>query len=268
MTKELLCIQNIDLNSKDNKVDALLSHLMNLIITHKLPPNYVFPNENEICSLLSIGRGTLREVYKVLESYGYISRSKSGTRINDTMQIAEKGSFDKSLLISKYEKIIEFLLIVEPEAAKLAAKKIQPNELEKIRDIMMKLEKFNSQKNFTKVVEFNAYFHQCIRDACHNPILVSSIYASRRVYEQSIILPLINDTKESIEFMELCLVQHYNLYYALRTGNGEEAFKITYNHFLTDLDYCQNLKKAKEKTSSTYNQNSNTAVKNSKPLNI
>ncbi len=240
MDKELQCIQSIDLKDKDNKVNALLTHLMNLIITHQLPPNYVFPNENEICSLLSIGRGTLREVYKVLESYGYISRSKSGTRVNDSMQIAENGSsFDKSLLVSQYEKIIEFLLIVEPEAARLAAKKIQPDELEKIYDVMMKLEKFNREKNFNKIIELNALFHQHVRDACHNPILVSSIYASRKVYEQSIIEPLINDTKRSIEFMDLCLVQHYNLYYSLRTGDSEQAYKIMHDHLLLDINYSE-----------------------------
>ena len=65
--EEIKAISQIQLDSQGNKTDLLLQHFTDLIINKTLPPHYVFPNENTMCELLSIGRGTLREVYKVLE---------------------------------------------------------------------------------------------------------------------------------------------------------------------------------------------------------
>lgn len=235
-------VNGINLADAVNKTDALLKELNNLIISQQLPPGYVFPNENSMCEMLSIGRGTLREVYKVMELNGFITRSKSGTQVNDIQSVAKDGTFDTSLLLSEEENIIEFLLIVEPEAARIAAGKATPIELDGIYDIMMKLEVANKKQNFKKIHEYNALYHQLIRDASHNPVLASSIYSSRKHYEEHIIPTLVNHSSTSIEFMDTCLQQHYNLYYALKTKNGEMAHNIMYEHFMTDLNYIRSLK--------------------------
>lgn len=227
------------LEGGSNKTDLLLKELNHLIISRQLPAGYIFPNENVMCEMLSIGRGTLREVYKVLELNGLITRSKSGTTVNDVQSIAKQGTFDTSLLLSEEENIIEFLLIVEPEAASLAARKASPEELEKIYEVMMQLEIVNKDRDFQKVIEINALFHQLIREASHNPVLISSIYSSRKHYEEQILPPLINDSPTSIEFMDLCLMQHYSLYYALKSKDEEKAYEVMHEHFMTDLEYIK-----------------------------
>ncbi len=232
-------ISQINLAQETNKTDALLKTLINLITAKTLPAGYVFPNENVMCEHLSIGRGTLREVYKVLEQRGFITRSKAGTSVNNIENLARNGTFDTSLLMSEIDNLIEFLLIVEPEAAALAAKKRTDEELEKIYKTMMDLEHMNQLKNYDKERELNALFHQYVREASHNSVLVSSISSSRKYFEEKIIHPLINDSIASQQFMDVCLVQHYNLYYALKTKDENQARKIMHDHFITDLEYIK-----------------------------
>lgn len=239
--KEINYLREINLGEKKNKADVLLKRLQYLIVSQKLPADFMFPNENEMCEMLSIGRGTLREVYKVLELDFYITRSKSGTYVNDIMTIAEKGSFDNSLIISENENIVEFLSIIEPEAAKLAAERADDEEINEIYDTMLKLENYNHQKNYEKAHEYNALFHQLIRGACHNPIIINSINTCRRYYEENIIRQLIFDDKDSIDFMNLCLMQHYSLYYAIRTRNAIKAHEIMHEHFMADWDYFKRI---------------------------
>lgn len=59
-----------------------------------------------MCEMLSIGRGTLREVYKVLERNGLITRTKAGTTVSDARVIAKQGTLDTWLLLSEEENII------------------------------------------------------------------------------------------------------------------------------------------------------------------
>lgn len=237
--EEIKAISQIQLDNQGNKTDLLLQHFTDLIINKTLPPHYVFPNENTMCELLSIGRGTLREVYKVLELKGFITRSKNGTVVNDIKDLARNGVFDISLLLSEEKNVVEFLLITDPAAAKIAANQITDDELEEVFSAMIKLEEANHKGNIQLINEYNALFHQKIREACHNPILVSSINSARKRYEDIIISKLIDLTDRSKEFMDLCLLQHYNLYHALKTHDEQKAYDIMYNHFQTDIDYMK-----------------------------
>ena len=57
--------------SARNHSDVLYEKLRDAITSSEFPPGYVFPNEVEFCSLLNVGRSTLREAYKMLEADGW-----------------------------------------------------------------------------------------------------------------------------------------------------------------------------------------------------
>ena len=232
-------VKKIDINKNGSKVDVLFNELSNLIINGQLQANVTFPNENTMCELLSIGRGTLREVYKLLEVKGFITRSKSGTRINDISNIALKGTFDSSLYLGNEKDIVEFLMIIEPCAVGLASQHISEAELDEVYKVMIQLEEANHQCNIEKMIDYNLKFHDLILNGCHNPVIISSVKNSKKRFSEVIIRPLITDSEESKKFMNLCLLQHYNLFYALKTQDYEKCVSIMKNHFLTDLNYLK-----------------------------
>lgn len=239
-------LANIDLSNSKNKSDELLKILSDLISSEKLPSGFLFPNENVMCETLHIGRGTLRGVYNILETQGIISRSKSGTTVNDIKSLSKNGLFNTSLMIANREKLIEFLSIVEPAACQLAALNADENDINNIYRAMVDCERANSIGNYQTVVDKNALFHEKIRQASKNPILVSAIYSSRKKYDQGVVEELINDSKESKEFMDKCLYQHYSLYYAIKTKDGNSAANIMKEHYLLDIDYINTITKKEE----------------------
>lgn len=240
-------LSNIDLSNTKNKSDELLRVLTDLISSGTLPSGFLFPNENVMCATLHIGRGTLRGVYNILETQGVISRSKSGTTVNDIKSLSKNGLFNTSLMVADKDKLIEFLSIVEPAACQLAALNADENDISNIYQAMIECERANGNGDYQTVVDKNALFHERIRQACKNPILVSAIYSSRKKYDDGVVEELINDSKESKEFMDKCLYQHYSLYYAIKTKDALKASNIMKEHYLLDIDYINSLTKKEEK---------------------
>lgn len=89
-------------NPHANIVDELIFSLRQMIISGDLPPGYSFPNETAFCDQLGIGRTTLREAYKALESGGFISRTKRGTFVNSSQDIAEAIPFSMMIEMSDF----------------------------------------------------------------------------------------------------------------------------------------------------------------------
>lgn len=224
-------------SSQSNKVDALLDAFSNLIISQAIPCGYVFPNENDMCQYLSIGRGTLREVYKVLETKGYITRSKSGTCVRDIVEIAENGSFDSVLSIAQSNYILEFLLIVEPAAAALAAQKATDEEISQIHKKMMYIEQIRQDRH--ELLKANEEFHSLIREAAHNPLLSSSIFSSRKFFAYSVVEKIFYNASEYEIFISECLMQHYNLYYAILSRDTKKAGEIMREHVELDAQWAK-----------------------------
>lgn len=239
-------LKQIKVSNTKNKSDELLTQFTELISSGKLPAGYILPNENVLCEMLHIGRGTLRGVYSKLETRGFISRSKAGTVVNDINSMAKDGMFSTSLIVAKEEKLIEFLSIVEPAACSLAAKNATEEDINNIYESMIQCERANRDKDFEAVVSHNANFHESIRKASKNPVLVSAIYSSRKTYDDNIVESLVKDTKESRQFMDECLHQHYNLYYAIKTKNEDEAGRIMKEHYLLDLEYSERISDSKK----------------------
>ena len=53
-----------------------------------------FPNENELCKKLNIGRSTLREAYAPLETLHLITRTKTGTCVSKESDRRNAMNFD------------------------------------------------------------------------------------------------------------------------------------------------------------------------------
>ena len=81
--QQLTFLDDLVASERRNISDVIFRRIRDAIISGELPPGYVFPNENELCKKLNIGRSSLREAYSPLETLKLISRSKAGTYVND-----------------------------------------------------------------------------------------------------------------------------------------------------------------------------------------
>ncbi|MGX8702584.1 FadR/GntR family transcriptional regulator [Caproiciproducens sp.] len=217
--------------------NMLAENLAQMILRQKLPAGYVMPNENELCKILSLGRSTLREAYKVLDTLGYITRTKSGTVVNDVRSLALNGAFDTSLKLSHLEELTEFITLLEPQAAYFAAMRATPEEITEIEKEMKICALYNGDTQLLE--EHNRSFHQKIRCAAHNCTLTSAIAASFSAFDEFIVKPVYRKDTQTNAFLDNCIQQHQELFDAIVSHDGERAKSIALEHLMGDIDLAR-----------------------------
>jgi DNA-binding FadR family transcriptional regulator len=133
----------------------------------------VLPNEASLCEKLGVSRTALREGMKVLSAKGLVEvRRKTGTRIRP---MSNWNMLDPEVLSWMFsaggapfglEHLIEIRRVVEPVAARMAAKRATDEEL---AEIARAFESMNSAKSrLSSSIAPDLRFHLAIFSATHN----------------------------------------------------------------------------------------------------
>ena len=165
--------------------DFLADRIKDMIIDEELQDGFTFPNEAEFCKILNVSRSTLREAYKILDTQGFIRRTKRGTYIRSREEIAEQGNFTASLELSSYREMCEFVCALEPEAVYLAAKKITDAELAELARLMEAVEACGD--DYKAVMKKNSAFHGFIRKVADDHLITSALSAYYDSVSQQIV---------------------------------------------------------------------------------
>ena len=157
-------------NGSSTITEKLYEKLKLLIITGQLTPGSALPNENEMCQMLQIGRGTLREAYQILATNGLITRTKVGTYINDRSTIINFAPLSIVSELADYDDILNFRMMFEKECARAAAESITAEELKQLGEIINESSHATESKELS---ELDYYFHQAVVEYSHNPLLIN-----------------------------------------------------------------------------------------------
>ena len=174
-------------------------------------PGDKLPNEIELSKILGVSRTTLREAVKILVTAGIleIKRGK-GTFVSENAENVDKTNLDSidAFKISAMD-IFEIRIIIEPEAAFLAAKRATDEELNDILKKGMAVEK-KLIKNQDRTKE-EYMFHKSIADAAHNqfmsellPIIFNAIDTGVKISKEieEITTNTLYDHRTIMSFME------------------------------------------------------------------
>ncbi len=181
--------QNINLSQKTAEI------LKKRIFDEKtLVPGDKLPNENELSSELGVSRATLREAIRILVNDGILTvyRGK-GTFVSSKVdQFAEAsviGNIDNIDMKVRLRDLYEARLIIEPEAASLAAMRATEEEIEEILNLGEIVQK-NIKKNPRGAARVNSEkeFHGAIMKAAHNDFLAQFIPVLTETIEKTFAL--------------------------------------------------------------------------------
>lgn len=208
--------------------DALLEKLRNMITEGVLPPGYVFPNENDFCQKLGVGRGTLRETYKALDAMGLIRRSKTGTTVNDYRTIM--GSIPLTYFLKKADMnhLREFRDMIEVHGVALAAERASDLQIREIINISQLME-----ENCHDIEVLTAYdfkFHVALADASGNPLIKSTMMSIALELERTAHLGY----QTSDEIITSSLEHHRHILEAVINRDSTAASIAMHNH-ITNL---------------------------------
>ena len=163
------------------------------IVQGRREPGSVLPNEAELSHELEVSRTVVREAIKVLAAKGLVeTRPKTGTRVlprshwqlidSDVLHWRYSGPVDAVLC----REILEVRMIIEPQAAGLAAMRRTDEDADEISRLLELMD--TSVNDPAAYIAADMEFHSAILRAAHNDLLgqmtstiQTALEASRRV---------------------------------------------------------------------------------------
>lgn len=140
--------------------EMVAERLEQLIIDNKLNPGDKIPNEMDLVSQLGVGRGTIREAIKILESRNVAEiRRGKGTYVCDHVGIVGdplgfRFAHDKKKLA---EDLSDLRCMLEPNIAAQSAMRASDQDIQELQDICTELESMirNREDYSQRDIEFH-----------------------------------------------------------------------------------------------------------------
>lgn len=151
--------------------EEIVSRLRALILAGVLKPGDRLATERELAEQLVVSRSAVREALLRLQAAGLVERRQgSGTRVSARVPIsaalASWGDDDQTSIAAASE----FRTVVEPQIARLAASRIDAEELEALAAVVAES---STVLDGPRSVQLDIAFHAGVAAATRNPLLSS-----------------------------------------------------------------------------------------------
>jgi GntR family transcriptional regulator, transcriptional repressor for pyruvate dehydrogenase complex len=201
-----------------NTYELVAESLLALISERHLKPGDTLPTERELMQHYGVGRSSVREALRMLESKGLISAGGSGAfavadfrnPLNDSLSLllaVEEGSL---------RELFEVRRIVEGEAVALATERGSESYLERMRDATEVMREGLADRE--EYIEADVAFHLTIAEATQNRLILHLMHAIRDQLERALgsIYKIPGSPEQSIE-------DHGLIIAAMAKGRPDEA---------------------------------------------
>ena len=228
MSNQEQLLDTLRMDNRGNASDRLAERIRSLILSGEFPAGYVFPNETRFCERLGVGRGTLRDAYKALESNGFITRIRHvGTVVNGFSDISKASPLKTSLMMSDYAELMEFRIMIEAELAGLAAKRATEDHLRRMEYFLEQMQ--SNAGDLEKLTEYDTAFHMEIAKASGNRILISTMENAEDIFRDGVYQAFQVDTERNVR---QALQIHSRILEAIRAGDSEAAYTLMRRHIV------------------------------------
>jgi GntR family transcriptional regulator, galactonate operon transcriptional repressor len=162
---------------KNRTHDIILDEIGIYIVKGHVKPGEYLPGDADLCKRYGIGRSTLREIFKVLKSKGLLLASpKKGTWVNEkeNWDFFDPQIFNWAIGTPLEREIladvVEARCLIEPSAARLAARNSNINNIAQMEDAYNRMAKAKSGSNESRNADVD--FHVNLFKASHNKLWV------------------------------------------------------------------------------------------------
>lgn len=224
----------------ESPVDKIIRQIRSLITSGQLNAGDKLPSERKLSEKLGIGRSYVRVALQKLEFYGILKTlPQSGTVVAGIGITALEGLISDVLKIenSDFASLVETRIVLEREAARLAALRRTEEDLEQIKltlDAYEKVVKLNGT-----AIEQDLMFHLTIAEASKNSVL------------KSLMLIITPDIIRNFNQLDVCvdgrsytsLDEHRIILKHILDQNADGAAAAMEEHLQDVLQYSHDLKK-------------------------
>ncbi|MCE5222205.1 MAG: FadR family transcriptional regulator [Clostridium sp.] len=225
--------------------EQVIERIKDLIGKGQLRCGDKLPSERNLCGQLNVSRTSVREALRVLEVLGIIQcRIGEGNFIKDNFQdsLLEPLSMTFMLNGSKTDEIIDLRKFIEPGTAALAAKNINDEQLQEIKELVNLL---NSTENQEKCAEIDKKIHYRIVQSSRN-YLVSNIMLSVSTLVETYIEDVVMNMFQNEENKNIVRNQHEDIVQALENHDPVGASIAMLKHLEYTNSYISKKTKINE----------------------
>lgn len=216
--------------------EQVIEKIKFLIEKGELKSGDKLPSERNLCEQLDVSRTSIREALRVLEILGIVEcKIGEGNFIKDNFEdsLLEPLSMTFMLHGSKTEQILDFRKFIEPETAALAAKNINSEQLEEIKELINLL---NSTDSEVRCSEIDKEIHYKIVRASGNFIVSNVMFAVSSLIE-IYIKDMLAKMFQNEESKNIVKKQHEDIVKAIENHDSEAAAIAMLNHLKYTNDY-------------------------------
>lgn len=215
------------MSNKKRLYITVFNEISSLIKAGDFPVGSRLPTERELSERFKVSRPTIREAIIALEAKEEVSvKAGSGVYVLGNNLVND----DFSREISAFE-LLEARVLLEGEAAALAARMIKPDELKALAEALEKIKLEGIEDISSSGAD--RQFHTVIAQATHNRVIVKQIGYLWDIQEN---LDHINKAHQSVCTTDIAnrIADHVAIYDAIAMGDVNAARLSMRSHF-TDL---------------------------------
>lgn len=205
--------------------DQVLEHIKQMLKSKQFTVNEPLPSENEFAKLFGVSRAPVREALSVLQASGIIETRQGGRTYMKEVNLNEMLDDLKMEYISLDQvfELLEMRMVVEPQAAALAAKRRNDNDLKRMKEALNQF-----QLTLTQSGEIgdkaDVLFHKYVMTAAKNSFMIRVMDNVDTLYRKAISYSLEKNVGHK-ETQERVFKEHQNIYHAIEAGQSEDAEK-------------------------------------------
>jgi len=170
-----------------NISDQVYEQLKNQLINGVWKPGDKIPSENELVLLFDVSRVTVRQALSKLTTLGLLeTKLGEGTFVKEITP----GAYMKEIIPYIYlnkdsaREVLEFRLIIEVEAAGIAATRITDNDIFRLERSLRRMEEY--QNDLKKYVDEDLHFHMIIAKSTNNSLIIQVNNIVRDIIRETI----------------------------------------------------------------------------------
>jgi GntR family transcriptional repressor for pyruvate dehydrogenase complex len=174
----------VDPIARRKTYELVAERLVGLIGDRSFQPGDQLPTERELTASFQVGRSSVREALRMLESQGVIRSVNGGAFVVADAAYPLNSSLRLVLTLdesSRLHDVIELRSILECEAAALAAERHGPEHLARMDEAIEEMVAGLEEPEGDVFIDADLRFHLAIAEATGNRVLLHSMQAVRDV---------------------------------------------------------------------------------------
>ena len=206
---------------------AIIERIRDLIRKGELAPGQRLPPERRLAEAFGVSRNSLRQAFQALAERKIIeSRQGDGTYLLTSLDTAPGGDAILEAINAQSDllrDIIEFRQMMEPQIAALAARRIEPTALDRLKILVCDQQRALMAGRADD--SFDAEFHRQLTESAGNQVISQVMTAIETIVNQTRSTWL-----QSSERRNVSATGHLRIIDALESGDADAAFTAMQTH--------------------------------------